>query len=552
MMSFLMNIVLIFASQAQLTENTNLLQPHVEKPLLNEIVAFYPIEGHKFNLKSKNDCGKGRLISVKEDKAECQLTIAGKTTLELYVCDKKNTYCKREQVGITVSQPKGIQGWISYYWNRFFNSSSWNAGHRTEVSHNKAARGFMQNDLKGAIAKAKKENKNIFLYFTQIYCPPCRMMKELTFETDAFQKIAKDLVLIQIDTDIDVEPTLVKPLEQKYTPTVVVLTPDFKEIDRSVGVMSPESIKTWLAKLREMNWTPAEALAKKENLSGKEKRHLSQWYFSRFENEKMQEYAQELEGKWQVLASGLTIKEWKEKVKVLKKFNFSKLNCGTKSMKAAQYIIGEIFDAAVNDKSTNIFNYGTQFMDDLEKVTALNEGDDALACAYDQGTIYSYLKYYYDKMDMDEKVSEMNHKILAHLDTYPKLPGVKETTQLEVERVDAMNDEKAKDKLYAKLREENRQDYTYDYWEANDAYRAGKYEEALAKINESLSIAKDRSWQKAFKLKLEILKKMKKTQEAENLIQQTLKDITLPYSQYPKVHNFVQELRQKQQELRKI
>jgi len=76
-------------------------------------------------------------------------------------------------------------------------------------------------DLEEAKKTAKKEKKNILLYFTgSDWCSPCKMLKEDFFNTAQFEERSKDMVLLLIDyprrTDI------LTPEQLKYNKQIVL------------------------------------------------------------------------------------------------------------------------------------------------------------------------------------------------------------------------------------------------------------------------------------------------------------------------------------------
>ena len=57
-----------------------------------------------------------------------------------------------------------------------------------------------QTDYEHAITIAKKEKKNVLLYFTgSDWCPPCKKLKTDLFETEAFKIASEDYVLLYVD-----------------------------------------------------------------------------------------------------------------------------------------------------------------------------------------------------------------------------------------------------------------------------------------------------------------------------------------------------------------
>ncbi|WP_299324897.1 thioredoxin family protein [uncultured Maribacter sp.] len=51
-----------------------------------------------------------------------------------------------------------------------------------------------------AISKAKKQHKNVLVYFTgSDWCPPCKMLKTDLFDTNEFQELSNNYILLYID-----------------------------------------------------------------------------------------------------------------------------------------------------------------------------------------------------------------------------------------------------------------------------------------------------------------------------------------------------------------
>lgn len=98
-----------------------------------------------------------------------------------------------------------------------------------------------------ALSKAKKQNKNVLLYFTgSDWCPPCKMLKTDFFDTAAFQELSNNYVLLYIDVprnkdllsqkQFDHNKALLDKLnKRKVFPLLKVLNPKGKEIDEVSG-----------------------------------------------------------------------------------------------------------------------------------------------------------------------------------------------------------------------------------------------------------------------------------------------------------------------------
>lgn len=113
-------------------------------------------------------------------------------------------------------------------------------------------------DIDSAIAKAKKENKNVLVEFTgSDWCPPCIMMEEKVFSKKKFTDAAqKNFILVKIDIpnkDKELKKKNAKVMK-KYSvsgvPTVLLFGSDGNEFHRFPASQFP-SIETFLAHLDE-------------------------------------------------------------------------------------------------------------------------------------------------------------------------------------------------------------------------------------------------------------------------------------------------------------
>jgi hypothetical protein len=88
-----------------------------------EIVTVLPVAEHHLNVKSPNQCGRGLLLSLTEQKAECQMKSPGLNELQIFVCDDKNTFCRREVLSVEVGYPTSLTAWMTYLKSQFYEDS---------------------------------------------------------------------------------------------------------------------------------------------------------------------------------------------------------------------------------------------------------------------------------------------------------------------------------------------------------------------------------------------------------------------------------------------
>jgi thioredoxin-related protein len=106
-------------------------------------------------------------------------------------------------------------------------------------------------DLAVAKVRAAQEGKNLLLDFTgSTWCPPCKQLDRRVFSSSEFAAFSKNVVLVSLDyppaderrpEDIEADPKLaaLMALKQEYGvaafPTVILLSPDHREIGRVLG-----------------------------------------------------------------------------------------------------------------------------------------------------------------------------------------------------------------------------------------------------------------------------------------------------------------------------
>lgn len=98
-----------------------------------------------------------------------------------------------------------------------------------------------------AISKAKKQKKNVLVYFTgSDWCPPCKMLKTDLFDTNEFQELSDNYILLYIDVPRNKDLLSAKQLahnkdlltklnKKKVFPLLKVLDYKGKELDALSG-----------------------------------------------------------------------------------------------------------------------------------------------------------------------------------------------------------------------------------------------------------------------------------------------------------------------------
>ncbi len=107
--------------------------------------------------------------------------------------------------------------------------------------------GWLEQDLEGALARAKAEHKLVLVDIYADWCAQCKELDEKTWpETSVKQWIAQNAVPIRIDTDAR-RKDLATKLQIRSYPTVLLLDTEGRELRRILGFQKPETMRTWLA-----------------------------------------------------------------------------------------------------------------------------------------------------------------------------------------------------------------------------------------------------------------------------------------------------------------
>ncbi len=106
---------------------------------------------------------------------------------------------------------------------------------------------WMEQDLEGALKKAKAEHKLVLVDIYAEWCAQCKELDEKTWpDAEVKAWIAKNAIAIRIDTDKQ-RPDLAKKLEIRSYPSVILLDGEGREVGRSLGFQKPQNMLAFLS-----------------------------------------------------------------------------------------------------------------------------------------------------------------------------------------------------------------------------------------------------------------------------------------------------------------
>jgi tetratricopeptide (TPR) repeat protein len=85
------------------------------------------------------------------------------------------------------------------------------------------------------LEKAAKEKKHVFIDFYAVWCGPCKMLEKTTYKDAKVIEFLNGIIPVKYDAEKGEGLALAKKFKIKAYPTLVLLGPDGKEIDRQIG-----------------------------------------------------------------------------------------------------------------------------------------------------------------------------------------------------------------------------------------------------------------------------------------------------------------------------
>jgi thiol-disulfide isomerase/thioredoxin/Flp pilus assembly protein TadD len=90
------------------------------------------------------------------------------------------------------------------------------------------------------IKQAKDENKYIFIDFFTTWCGPCKRLDKVTYVDEKVVGFLNSNVPVKYDAEKGFGEELANEYKVAHFPTLVVIGPDGKEVDRHIGYLEPE------------------------------------------------------------------------------------------------------------------------------------------------------------------------------------------------------------------------------------------------------------------------------------------------------------------------
>jgi thiol-disulfide isomerase/thioredoxin len=166
----------------------------------------------------------------------------------LYVCDDAQTFCQPNTVDFKASGKTSDDGKLDANMPP------------KKITLNEF--GFIEDNLRAAGEKARKEKKLILLDFSARWCPGCIRLENEIFGTKEFRSATKRFVKVRLDYDRFENLVIAKQYNVHVIPSLLALTPALEEISRIDDFQPMPTVAAFLTEAQK-NPLPFSELQKK-------------------------------------------------------------------------------------------------------------------------------------------------------------------------------------------------------------------------------------------------------------------------------------------------
>ena len=148
---------------------------------------------------------------------------------------------KKENILVTVLILVAVAGVLAYHFSKAPEQGISTAGSLKSDPASKSGSGISWQGYEDGLAKAKVEDKNVFLYFHAQWCTYCTKLKKYTF-TDKKVQAIMDQYFVSISVDTDQNQALATEWEVRGLPTMWFLKPDGSRISSLPGYVDADQM----------------------------------------------------------------------------------------------------------------------------------------------------------------------------------------------------------------------------------------------------------------------------------------------------------------------
>ncbi len=505
----------------------DLVKSKPSKALLHERIELKPIDGHHFNAEAPQKCGKKRADEVTPRVFRCALSSSGDVEVVASVCDDAKTFCRQDRFTVAVAGRKPDAARTKL----------------TPKAHPFAA-GFLVNEPGKAVTLARRAHEPIFVHFYGIWCPPCNMLEEGVYPTEAFQKAADGFVKLALDADAELSWDWKARFKVGGYPTLLVLDERGQEISRAVGYRSPESLAAFLAESLALMNEPIEvaalAVAKSSPTDdGARRARVAQWRLERAEpDEALAAAGDAPAARRQALLARKKIAEKKDDAPAL----LATLNALTDEFENEVEFTDWASDLVERDRPTAVALEGA-----VRASVARWAADPKLSAhGYVSGDLRASEASYLESI---EKSTDAKAAWSAAADAYgadAKASTLKLARGANLERAYCLAKAGRLDEaraLYDSLVGAYPDEFTFHQGYARLLFDQKEYPAALISARAAVKSGYGDNWLRAVALEAKILKAMGLKEEAAKSLDAALSEAAAPKSAAVRTHRYLSELR---------